>query len=162
MDKSFKQQESNSVLGSDGVDEVEGTVVLKATGESTGQKSHKRTWWTLTNVSLAALALAMSFGFGVATGEVAGASAIAHPIAPAPVQKPVTHFLVSKSAQGNRRIPKNRQEAVLVSDTFKLGTVPQHIRHYNLQHIRHYNPQNGHWTSPQNGNLHSPQHGGWE
>jgi hypothetical protein len=52
MNKSFKQQESNSVLGSDGAGEVEGTVVLKATGESTGQKSHKRTWWTLTNVWL--------------------------------------------------------------------------------------------------------------
>ncbi|MGA2805798.1 MAG: hypothetical protein ABSF89_15660 [Acidimicrobiales bacterium] len=151
MDKSFKQQESNSVLGSDRAGEVEGTVALKATGESTGQKSHKRTWWTLTNVSLAALALAMSLGFGVATGEVAGASAIGRPIAPAPVHKPPTRFIVSKPE--THFTPKNRQPAVLVSETSRLGTGPQQMRNNNPQHGGWNGRQNGHRTSPQS--LHS-------
>ena len=141
MDKSFSQQESNSVLGGDRAD-VEGTTVLEATGESTGRRSLERTWWTLTNVSMAALALAMSFGFGVATGEVASASVIGVPVAPAIVGKPVTRFIVSRPANGGSCTPKDFQRAALVSDTRRLGTVPQHMCNSNPQR--------------------SPQHGGWE
>jgi hypothetical protein len=51
------------------------------------------------------------------------------------VTKPATRFIVTT--------PKNRQRAVLVSETYKLGTVPQKMNNNN--------PQIGHWTSPQNG-----------
>jgi hypothetical protein len=183
MDKSFKQQESNSVLSSDGVDEVEGTPVLQATGESTGQKSHQRTWWTLSNVSVAALALAMSFGFGVATGEVAGASVIGRPVAPAAAHKPGR----VQAQIGSQNI----QKAMLVSYTYKPETLPQHggwcgpqNGHWNIihranpgnenvglspqhggwsspQHMRNNNPQNSQWHSPQGGHWNSPQNGHW-